>query len=321
MRASVPALADIRCKLFLVTQRLASDAPAKLNLTLRVGARRPDGFHQIESLVVPIDFCDTVHVETAPPGSLSISTTDSTIPTDDRNLALRAARLLAQYAESRAGAHVHLEKRIPTGAGLGGGSSDAATTLRLLNELWGLRLAREALSEVGAQVGSDVSLFLHEGPCLVRGRGEQVQPLTLQVQGYAILLLSDIHCSTADVYRRFDERPAPTTAGRLGRGGYPPERLSPVYFATALRSATDLLNAAYNDLEPAAIRVAPDLGRLLAKAAARSPSAVRMTGSGSALYTLAESASAARAVAAAWRDLPARAAIARLRAGAAGASV
>ncbi|HEU0075976.1 MAG TPA: 4-(cytidine 5'-diphospho)-2-C-methyl-D-erythritol kinase, partial [Dehalococcoidia bacterium] len=155
-------------------------APAKLNLVLEVMGRRVDGYHQIASVMQTIDLADTVRLE--PASAIEIEVTGEVVrgvPLEGpRNLAFGAAHALAETARNPGlGARIELEKRIPAGMGLGGGSTDAAAVLRGLNRLWGLDLAPEALIEVAAGVGSDVAFFLHGGAAAVGGRGEQVEPL------------------------------------------------------------------------------------------------------------------------------------------------
>lgn len=155
-------------------------APAKLNLVLEVTGRRMDGYHEIASVMQTIDLMDTVRLEAA--SAISIEVAGEAIrgvPLEGpRNLAFSAAHALAEAARNPGlGARIELEKRIPAGMGLGGGSTDAAAVLRGLNRLWGLDLSPEALIEVAAGVGSDVAFFLHGGTAAVAGRGEQVEPL------------------------------------------------------------------------------------------------------------------------------------------------
>ena len=155
-------------------------AAAKLNLVLEVTGRRVDGYHEIASVMQTIDLADTVRLEVA--SSIEIEVAGEAVrgvPLEGpRNLAYKAARALAEAArEPGLGARIELEKRIPAGMGLGGGSTDAAAVLRGLNRLWGVDLAPEGLREVAASVGSDVAFFLQGGTAYVGGRGEQVEPL------------------------------------------------------------------------------------------------------------------------------------------------
>ena len=154
---------------------LIAEAPAKINRELRVGPRRPDGFHEIRSRFCAIDFCDRLEVEES--DRLELSCSGVPVPCGDTNLVARAARALADRLGVASGARIRLEKRVPAGAGLGGGSADAAVTLLLLSKLWSSRLRQEELSEVAARLGSDVPFFLSGGEADVAGRGERVTPL------------------------------------------------------------------------------------------------------------------------------------------------
>lgn len=157
-------------------------APAKLNLFLAITGRRADGFHELVSVVAPLDFGDTLRVE--PAAQFSLRCDDPDVPCDEDNLVLKAATVFGRAMKvdnggEVAGATFHLEKRIPVGAGLGGGSSDGVAALRALNRLAGAgrELSAARLAELAAQIGSDCPLFLHDGPVVMRGRGERVEAL------------------------------------------------------------------------------------------------------------------------------------------------
>ena len=277
-------------------QTLTAPAPAKINLTLRVGPRRADGFHPLESLVALVGLADTLTVAPRAAGQLVLRCDDPTLPTDARNLVLRAARALAAARGLDAGADLTLAKRIPAGAGLGGGSSDAATTLRLLNELWHCGLETSELAALGATLGSDVPLFFHGPLCVMRGRGEVLEapppPMAESLRAtWVVLVLPALACSTAAVYAEFDRLPAPpvrplTELSRRAPQGGAPQPLSA------------LLPLLFNDLEPAALRVCPPLVPLFEHARGALGPHVRMTGSGAALFHLYGSQAEAQAAAA-----------------------
>ncbi len=149
-------------------------APAKINLSLEILRRRPDGFHDLRSLFLPISLTDTIECNSAE--NFSFTCSDPTIPDDDRNLVVRAARLFGNGTLPNV--TIHLEKNIPHSAGLGGGSSDAATTLLLLNESTPTPLTFSELETIAAQLGSDVPFFLHRSAAWCEGRGEIVRPLS-----------------------------------------------------------------------------------------------------------------------------------------------
>ena len=155
--------------------RLRLTAPAKINWTLEVIGRRPDGFHEVKTMLQTIDLCDSLELEPAP--ELTLAATGEGLPPPQDNLTLRAAHLLQERTRHSGGVRMRLTKSIPVAAGLGGGSSDAAAALRGLDRLWGLALPHERLVELAAEMGSDVPFFLHGGTALAEGRGERITPL------------------------------------------------------------------------------------------------------------------------------------------------
>ncbi|MBW7904410.1 MAG: 4-(cytidine 5'-diphospho)-2-C-methyl-D-erythritol kinase [Phycisphaerae bacterium] len=279
-----------------MTRRKTALAPAKINLTLRVGPRRDDGFHEVESLVLLVPLCDEVAVEARDDGRLTLDCDCPDVPRDERNLALRAAALLRDVAVDPAGhvtrgAHIRLVKRIPPGMGLGGGSSDAAAVLTVLNDLWHVGWPRDRLAAEAAALGSDVPLFFGGPLAVVSGRGERVRPLPLRPQGAIVLVLPALDVSTAAVYAAFDTLPPPparpSADALLARvagetcAATPAER--GVDRALPLgRLATEL----YNDLFPAAQGVEPRLERLHALLSPGCASGLHLTGSGAALFCI-----------------------------------
>lgn len=151
--------------------------PAKINLYLAVTGRRADGFHDLVSLVAPLVFGDTLRADHSPSGADELTCTDASLPVDGANLVLKAAAAFRRRVRMAPPLAFHLDKVVPHGAGLGGGSSDAAGALRILNQSARNLLSPAELSEIAAEVGSDCPLFLHEGPVIIRGRGERVDPL------------------------------------------------------------------------------------------------------------------------------------------------
>jgi len=181
-------------------------APAKINLVLEVLSKRADGYHEIRSLVHAINLCDVLFFELA--DETSFECTEPSLQTSD-NLVVQAAELLKKVSGYNRGAKIKLEKLIPWGAGLGGGSSDAATTLSALNKLWGLELATSDLVELATRLGSDVPFFIHGGAALIEGRGEKVMPLATSMQSWFVLLmppLPRIPRKTQQLFSRLDAR-------------------------------------------------------------------------------------------------------------------
>jgi 4-diphosphocytidyl-2-C-methyl-D-erythritol kinase len=275
-------------------------APAKLNLDLRVGPRRDDGYHPLDSLVAKVTLYDDVVLRPRKDGRIAFRCEGADCGPDENNLALRAARLLAGEAAATGGADILLAKSIPPGRGLGGGSSDAAAVLEGLNELWGLALATRELSQFAADLGSDVPLFLGPRASRMTGRGEVLQPVALCCF-VALLHMPELTASSAEVYARFDrlpgaDRPIPR------RTALPPETLPPSRWRNELR----------NDLTPAAVALNDDLARTMATLTDVLDTNVSMTGSGSALFVLCDDADeAAELLARLPADLPGRTVLVR----------
>jgi 4-diphosphocytidyl-2-C-methyl-D-erythritol kinase len=161
----------------MIKERLSLPAHAKVNLSLRVLGKRADGFHEVLTRMCPVSLADEVSVQAEAGGTSRLTCSDTTIPTDESNLAVKALRAFEKASGVTSGWHIHLEKRIPHGAGLGGGSSDAAAVLRALNRLSGEVLTPAQLHEIAASLGSDVPFFLHGTVCDASGRGEVLAPV------------------------------------------------------------------------------------------------------------------------------------------------
>src|SRR4051812_39517075 len=177
-------------------------APAKINLSLRILSRRPDGFHELETFISRISLYDELEIETQS-SRLSFSCDDPLIPPGDDNLVMRAANAFFSATGVTDGVSIKLRKGIPPGAGLGGGSSDAATTLLALNKLFDTRLPREALAQLGGSLGSDVPFFIFESAAMCRGRGELISPQRLAERFDLLLIKPDFGVSTPSAYSRW----------------------------------------------------------------------------------------------------------------------
>lgn len=216
-------------------------APAKINPFLRVLGKRDDGYHDIETLILPITLADGVQAVPADDLRLRVvGDLAGEVPPGEDNLVLKAAEALRKRTGESRGAHMLLSKRIPVGAGLGGGSADAAATLRALDRLWKLELGIEEVTEVAAEVGSDVPALLRVGPSLVRGRGELVQAIDLP-KTWWVLVTQPLAISSSDAYRWWDER---------GATGPDPTDLTEALRAGDVGKAGPLL---FNDLEAAVV--------------------------------------------------------------------
>jgi len=271
-------------------------APAKINLTLAVLGKRPDGFHELESWVTLIDWHDEIVVQARRGGLvLSVTGMGAEAPPAETNLVWKAAICLAEAAGIEASAHVELVKRLPIGAGLGGGSSDAGSTLLALNHVWGLHWPAGRLAEVAAGIGSDVPLFIASAErrnvalasqqFILRGRGERLEALESGWQGWVVVVVPGFGIPTAEVYRRHAALRAPPAARRP--------------WETLPAGAAGLSRSLFNDLEPAAMAMEPRLAELHGKLDMLGGRPVRMTGSGSCLFSIMDS----QAEAEAWRNL------------------
>ncbi|MFJ7922432.1 4-(cytidine 5'-diphospho)-2-C-methyl-D-erythritol kinase [Lysinibacillus fusiformis] len=175
-------------------------APAKINLTLDVLYKRPDNFHEVEMVMTTVDLADRISLESREDGVIQIISTDNFVPNDHRNFAYQAARLIKDTYGIKKGVSITIEKEIPIAAGLAGGSSDAAATLKGLNELWNLGLSIDELAELGAKIGSDVSFCVYGGTALATGRGEIIKEIPAPPNCWVVLAKPKIGVSTAEVY-------------------------------------------------------------------------------------------------------------------------
>ena len=195
-------------------------APGKLNLFLHVVGRRPDGYHLLQTVFQFIDLCDELRFWESAPGTVKRLADLPGVPPDD-DLCVRAARLLATRAPSAPGVAIELQKRLPVQGGVGGGSSDAATVLVALNELWGLRLPVEELAALGASLGADVPVFVHGSAAWAEGVGERLTPIELPEPVF-LVVRPDATVSTAEVFKAPEltrDSPAITIPGFLQTGG------------------------------------------------------------------------------------------------------
>jgi 4-diphosphocytidyl-2-C-methyl-D-erythritol kinase len=262
---------------------LTQRAPAKINLGLHVLRRRSDGYHDIETVLHRIDWADTIRA--APADTLSMTCSDPALPTNTDNLCLQAAHRLAEAFDVTTGAALHLNKRVPYGAGLGSGSSDAAATLRLLSELWGLDPPPHVLHDIGASIGSDVPFFLQDVPAAhATGRGDQLSPLTrddapFQLSAPVLIMAPEARISTPNAYARVTPSAAP-------RPSLP-----------QLVKAEDLARwrtALTNDFETPVAAAEPAVAAALRTLRTTGAGYVSLSGSGGAAYAVYDTAAAAR---------------------------
>ncbi|MGG4490360.1 4-(cytidine 5'-diphospho)-2-C-methyl-D-erythritol kinase [Metabacillus idriensis] len=184
--------------------RILEKAPAKINLSLDVLHKRTDGFHEVKMIMTTIDLADRVELVELASDEIKIISHNRFVPDDQRNLAYQAASLLKKRYGVKKGVSIAITKVIPVAAGLAGGSSDAAATLRGLNRLWKLGLSLDELAELGAEIGSDVSFCVYGGTALATGRGEKIQHIDTPPHCWVVLAKPTIGVSTADVYRNLN---------------------------------------------------------------------------------------------------------------------
>ena len=269
---------------------LALPAPAKLNLLLRVTGRRADGYHELQTVYALVDLADWLDFERRTDGAI-VREGDLTGPVED-DLAVRAAHALQQASDTAFGATIGVTKRIPVGSGMGGGSSDAATTLIALNRLWDLNLPRSELSAIGLALGADVPFFLHGGDAFAEGIGERLASIELPATWFAIVW-PQVPVSTREIF---------SDAG-LTRNSKATKiaDFSAVAAALAHEAAgnLDVPSSLVNDLEPVARRRYPTIDEAIKRLGRFG--AARMTGSGSAVFVATQSKARAEMVVA---DVP-----------------
>lgn len=236
-------------------------APAKLNLFLHITGRRPDGYHLLQSVFMLIDWCDTLHFDLRASGQLSREDLTSPLPADD--LILRAARALQAASGTTLGAHIAIDKQIPAQAGMGGGSSDAASTLIALNKLWGLGFSRQQLMAIGLSLGADVPFFIGGSHAWVEGIGEQITPLVLPEAKFLVI--------------------KPPTGLETALIFSDPELKRDSFAATITGFAANPFGFGQNNLQPVAEKLCPEIFQALKQLETLGLHG-RMTGSGSAVF-------------------------------------
>lgn len=276
-------------------------ARAKINLTLDILKLREDGFHEVEMIMQTIELADEVELSQIKSGiefhiDVSQINGGENIPTDEKNLAYRAAVAICEHCGKDFGLEIKLTKKIPAAAGLGGGSADAAAVIRGMNWLYDLNLTTEELCKIGAKIGSDVPFCIVEGTCFARGRGEILSELPPFKHYHVVLVKPNLDISTAWAYKTYDELDAATI-------NHPP-----TYEIVELLRRRDFdfaLKKFSNVLEPVAQKVFPELESYKSKMIEAGAKVALMTGSGSTILALADKADVENIVAAV-KDLPAQ---------------
>lgn len=256
-------------------------APAKINLMLRVLGRREDGYHELQSLMLPLTVGDQLDFRAVGAGSprpgegtspLCITCDNPDVPVDDDSLLARAYRFAAGRLDYSGGLEIHLKKRIPMGAGLGGGSSDAATVMKAVETLSGRRVPRDAYPDIARDLGADIPFFLAEGAQWIEGIGERLQPCPLSCKFYILLMNPGIHVNTASVYQEL-----PPELTRRG----PPDNVPPSF-----ETLEALLPYVTNDLESVVLSQYPAINALKQRMQELGADAALMSGSGSTVFGL-----------------------------------
>jgi 4-diphosphocytidyl-2-C-methyl-D-erythritol kinase len=260
-------------------EKINVPAFAKINLGLRVHGRRPDGYHEISTVFQTVTLRDTLSFQATNDGSLELVCSDPSIPADDSNLVLRAASALRERFGVSRGARVELEKAIPAGGGLGGGSADAAVTLAALATLWKIATDAGELAEIGARLGADVPFFLYGGTALGTGTGTEIQPLEDATKMHLVIIAPGVHVSTAEAYRVLGA-PALT-------------KVEPLVNLSVSHTEADfpasLCGVWSNDFEAVVVRLHPEIGRAREALEGAGSRRIMLSGSGSSVFGVFES--------------------------------
>lgn len=251
-------------------------APAKINLSLDVLHKRPDGYHEVKMVMTTIDLADRIELVPLASDAIKIVSHNRFVPDDHRNLAYQAAKLLKETFGIRKGVAISITKTIPVAAGLAGGSSDAAATLRGLNKLWQLGLTLDELAELGAKIGSDVSFCVYGGTALATGRGEKIEHIPAPPPCWVILAKPTIGVSTADVYRNLN----------LQRIIHPD--VDGMVQAIKDRDYERICSLVGNALEDVTLRMHPEVAHIKEQMKRFGADAVLMSGSGPTVFGLVQ---------------------------------
>jgi len=265
-------------------------SPAKINLYLRILGRRADGYHDLETVMLPLDFGDQITLQLAEK-NVTLECDDPRLPTDDTNLALRAAKLLATKCGGEQGVRILLQKRTPLAAGLGGGSSNAAAVLKGLSQLWQVDTPPDMLGELAARIGSDINFFLAGGAALCRGRGEQVEPIACKLSAAILLVNPGFGISTKWAYESWSRSERDRAKAAAGLTPKPPE-VSLLLRALAENDLLGVSRCLFNSLEAPSIKKFPVLRLLKDAMRAGGATGALMSGSGATVFGLFAGANA-----------------------------
>ncbi|GLY12837.1 4-(cytidine 5'-diphospho)-2-C-methyl-D-erythritol kinase [Pseudobacillus badius] len=254
--------------------KIMMKAPAKINLTLDVLHKRADGYHEVEMVMTTVDLADRIELEPLKKDEIKIISHNRFVPDDKRNLAYQAAMLLKERYGIRSGVSIGIEKVIPVAAGLAGGSSDAAATLKGLNKLWNLGLSLDELAEIGAEIGSDVSFCVYGGTALATGRGEKIQHLPAPPNCWVVLAKPTIGVSTAEVYKNL----------KINGLRHPDTRA--MMAAIETKNYDEMCAHLGNVLESVTLKLYPEVAQIKEQMERFGADAVLMSGSGPTVFGL-----------------------------------
>ncbi|GIP41363.1 4-diphosphocytidyl-2-C-methyl-D-erythritol kinase [Paenibacillus sp. J31TS4] len=252
-------------------------APAKINLSLDVLRKREDGYHEVEMVMTMVDLADRLEMQELNRDTIIISSQAGYIPLDEKNLAFQAARLIKDRYDVRKGVYIHLDKKIPVAAGLAGGSSDAAATLRGLNRLWKLDIPEDELMALGAELGSDVPFCVTGGTAVARGRGEKLEAIPSPPSCWVILAKPPLNVSTSEVYGKL-------RADRIARHPSVPDMIEAIRTKDFERVCGSLGNV----LEDITLNLYPEVRQLKMCMEKLGTEGVLMSGSGPTVFGLVE---------------------------------
>lgn len=259
-------------------------APAKINLSLDVLDKRPDGYHNVEMVMTTIDLADRIELYALEEDQIKVSLWSRYVPNDERNLAYKAADALKKAYGITKGVHIRIEKNIPVSAGLGGGSTDAAAVLRGLNRMWSLEIPEDELASLGATIGSDIPFCIYGKTAMVTGRGERIEPLPTPPPCWVVLAKPDIGVSSRTIFQQLelDQLTHPNTARLMD--------------ALHTHNFSELCQSIGNVLEHVTLALHPEVGRIKDKMCDAGANGVLMSGSGPTVYGLVEHESKAQRI-------------------------
>lgn len=261
-------------------QTIKIHAPAKINLTLQVTGKREDGYHLLHSLVYFSDFGDDVTITPHHGFKFTIDSDFADVPTDNNNLVIRTAQKLSTYYELPLDCHIHLNKIIPMGAGLGGGSTDAAATAKALLKFWNITSDKNELSALLLTLGADVPVCYHAQPCCFEGIGDIITPIENAPKLHAVLVYPNEHSSTPEIFKNFDQGFASTQNFSQNN------------------DLLEFIKTSSNDLTSAAIKTTPSIEQVLKQITVTQDCVLsRMSGSGSCCFGLYQTEKSAQAAA------------------------